>query len=123
MHRQKILVVEDNIYVRRLFGFALAAHYDLIEAGTRDEAWGHLLQAIPDLAFVDVGLNEDRGGLMLLDAMRADARFSKIPVAIVSARSLAQDVQAAKDRGANAYLTKPFSVEQLLGLARTLLAG
>lgn len=121
MKRPKILIVEDNIYVRRLFDFSLKADYELMAAGSRDEAWNQLQQDVPDLAFVDVGLNETQGGLLLLDAMRSDPRFGHIPVAIVSARSLQQDVQAARERGANAYLTKPFSADQLKELARTLL--
>lgn len=121
MDKKKVLVVEDNVYVRRLFGISLGADYQVVEAASRQEAWARLHEEIPDLAFVDVGLNEDQGGLLLLDAMRADARFSQIPVAIVSARSQLQDVQQSKSRGANAHLTKPFSADQLSELAETLL--
>lgn len=121
MAQQKILIVEDNVHVRRLYEFSLSPDYQLALAGSREEAWRKLDAESPDMALVDVGLNEEQGGLLLLDAMRADDRFRQLPVAIVSARSLPQDVQLAKERGANAYLKKPFSVVQLKELARTLL--
>ena len=121
MSKKKILIVEDNVFVRRLFEISLATDYELIEAATREDAWTKLHEDLPDLAFVDVGLNEAQGGLLLLDAMRGDKRFNQIPVAVISARSLPLDVQMAKDRGANAYLTKPFSAKQLMELACTLL--
>lgn len=121
MTQQKILIVEDNVYVRRLYEFSLSPDYQVVLTSSREEAWRKLDEEAPDIAFVDVGLNEEQGGLLLLDAMRADDRFRQMPVAIVSARSLPQDVQVAKERGANAYLKKPFSVVQLKELARTLL--
>ena len=121
MEKQKILVVEDNIFVRRLFEFSLTSDYQLMLAVSREDAWSQLDAQIPDIAFIDVGLDEAQGGLLLLDAMRADARFHQIPVAIVSASSLPRDVELAKERGANAYLTKPFSVLRLKELARKLL--
>ena len=121
METKKILVVEDNVFVRRLFEFSLAPDYQVMLAVSREDALGKLREEVPDMAFVDVGLDEDQGGLLLLDAMRADARLQHIPVAIVSARSLPQDVELAKERGANAYLRKPFSVVQLKDLARKLM--
>lgn len=123
MEKKKILVVEDNVFVRRLFEFSLAPHYQVILAVSRDDALGKLGVEVPDLAFVDVGLDEDQGGLLLLDAMRADVRWSHIPIAIVSARSLPHDIALAKERGANAYLRKPFSVVHLKELALKLLSG
>lgn len=123
MTQQKILIVEDNVHVRHLYEHSLGSDYQVTLAASREEALRKLDKEIPDMAFVDVGLNEERGGLMLLEAMRADARFGHIPVAIVSARSEPDDVQLAKARGANAYLKKPFSVVQLKDLARTLLSG
>lgn len=123
MEKKKILVVEDNVFVLRLFEFSLAPDYQVIQAVSREDALGKLGLEVPDIAFVDVGLDEDQGGLLLLDAMRADARFSQIPIAIVSARSLPHDIALAKEHGANAYLRKPFSVVQLKELARKLLSG
>lgn len=121
MAKQKILIVEDNVHVRRLYEFALSPDYQVALAASREEALRKLGEDVPDIAFVDVGLNEDQGGLLLLDAMRGDERFRQIPVAIVSARSRQLDVQLAKERGANAYLKKPFSVVVLKELASTLL--
>ena len=120
MDKKKILIVEDNVYVRRLFEISLATDYKVIEAASREEAWSKLHEELPDIAFVDIGLDEAQGGLILLDAMRKNERFCHIPVAVVSARSLTQDIQLAKEQGANAYLTKPFSADQLMELAQKL---
>lgn len=123
MTMKKILIVEDNVFVRRLFEFSLTPDYQVTLVASREEAWRTLGEETPDIAFIDVGLDEDQGGLLLLDAMRADERLRQIPIAIVSARSLPRDIELAKERGANAYLKKPFSVVQLKQLASTLLHG
>jgi len=120
MNRNKILVVEDNVHVRRLFEISLSPDFQVIGVASREEAWTKLHEEAPDLAFVDIGLDEAQGGLLLLEAIRGDERFKQIPVAIVSARTSAQDVQGARERGANAYLAKPFSASQLVELAHTL---
>lgn len=119
--KKKVLIVDDNAFVRRLMEVSLTPDYEIVEATTHDSAWSKLCESTPDLTFVDIELNDGMGGLALLKAMRGDERFRQIPVGVVSARSLIQDKQQAKESGANAYLTKPFSATQLKELAQTLL--
>lgn len=119
--KKKVLIVDDNAFLRRLMEVSLTPDYEVVEATSHDSAWSKMCEATPDLTFVDIELNDGMGGLALLKAMRCDERFRLIPVGVVSARALSQDKQNAKDSGANAYLTKPFSAKQLKDLAQTLL--
>jgi two-component system KDP operon response regulator KdpE len=113
-----ILVVEDEQQIRRFVRQALEREghrvfeadtvaQGLIEAGTRK----------PDLVVLDLGLPDGDGAQFVL-ALRA---WSSTPVLVLSARTSEQDKIDALDAGADDYLTKPFSVGELLARTRALL--
>jgi two-component system KDP operon response regulator KdpE len=113
-----VLVVEDEAQIRRFVRSALEGdgcrvaeaetmRQGLIEAGTRK----------PDLVVLDLGL-PDGDGVQFVEGLRA---WSAIPVIILSARSTEHDKIEVLDAGADDYLTKPFSVGELLARVRALL--
>ena len=114
----KVLLVEDEREIRRFLQVALENHgYRLIEAVTAKEA---LLQAAtqqPDLMILDLGL-PDLDGAEVLRQVRA---WSKMPILVLSARGQEHQKVQTLDAGADDYLTKPFSVEELLARMRVAL--
>ena len=115
MNKYTILVVEDDKPVRTLITTTLKANgYRFIEALTGEEA---ILQATshnPDVILLDLGL-PDMDGVEIIRKVRS---WSNVPIIVISARSEDSDKIGALDRGADDYLTKPFSVEELLARLR-----
>ena len=115
MNKYTILVVEDDKPVRTLITTTLKANgYRFIEALTGEEA---ILQATshnPDVILLDLGL-PDMDGVEIIRKVRS---WSNVPIIVISARSEDSDKIDALDSGADDYLTKPFSVEELLARLR-----
>lgn len=114
----KILVVEDDAAVRRLVTTTLTLHgYTCQEAKTANQALLELSTQPPDLVVLDLGL-PDHDGVEVIHALR---EWSTLPVIVVSARLEDADKVEALDAGADDYLVKPFSVEELLARVRVAL--
>ena len=115
MNKYTILVVEDDKPVRTLITTTLKANgYRFIEVTTGEEA---ILQATshnPDIILLDLGL-PDMDGVEIILKIRS---WSNVPIIVISARSEDSDKIEALDSGADDYLTKPFSVEELLARLR-----
>ena len=118
MNKPVILVVEDDAPVRNLISTTLKTHdYRFLTAKNGDEA---ILQASthnPDVVFLDLGL-PDMDGVEVIKKIRS---WSNMPIIVISARSEDEDKIDALDAGADDYLTKPFSVEELLARLRVTL--
>ena len=118
MTGQRVLIVDDDLHIRRLLHGTLArAAYEVIEARTGREALEMAGSAEPDAILLDLGL-PDRDGLELVPLLKAR---SKAPLLVVSARDATDDKVAALDLGADDYVTKPFDGEELLARLRTAL--
>ncbi|MBR2046158.1 MAG: response regulator transcription factor [Agathobacter sp.] len=115
MNKAYILVVEDDLPVSNLITTTLKAHeYRFITAQNGDNA---ILQASshnPDIILLDLGL-PDMDGVKVIERIRS---WSNVPIIVISARSEDRDKIDALDAGADDYLTKPFSVEELLARLR-----
>lgn len=115
MNKLQILVVEDDKSVRNLMSTTLKTHdYKYILAENGEEA---ILQAStynPDIALIDLGLPDMDG----VDVIKKIRTWSNMPIIVISARSEDADKIDALDNGADDYLTKPFSVEELLARLR-----
>ncbi len=115
MNNPNILVIEDDVPVRNLIVTTLKTHdYRFLTAKNGAEA---ILQASsynPDVIFLDLGLPDMDG----VDVIRQIRDWSNIPIIVISARSDETDKIEALDAGADDYLTKPFSVEELLARLR-----
>jgi len=110
-----ILIVEDEPQIRRFVRSALEAqHWKVFEAGTVKEGLVEAATRLPRLIILDLGLPDGDG----VDYLRELRTWSKVPVIVLSARSDEADKIAALDAGADDYLTKPFSVGELMARTR-----
>lgn len=119
--RITILIVEDEPAIIELVSFTVkSAGWHPVSAQTTAEAWSSLQQQIPNLILLDWML-PDQSGLKLLSRIRSDRHFSAIPVIMLTAKGLEEDKIAGLDRGADDYVTKPFSPRELTARINALL--
>ena len=115
MSKVTILVVEDDTSVRNLISTTLKAHdYRFITAATGESAVMEAASHNPDILLLDLGL-PDLDGVEVIRRIRS---WSNAPIIVISARSEDSDKIDALDAGADDYLTKPFSVDELLARLR-----
>lgn len=115
MNKLMILVVEDDAPVRNLISTTLKAHdYRFITAQNGETAIIEASSHNPDIVLLDLGL-PDLDGVKVIQKIRT---WSNVPIIVISARSEDTDKIEALDAGADDYLTKPFSVEELLARLR-----
>ncbi len=113
--RMLILVVEDDAPVRSLITTALKAHdYRHIVAANGQNAIAEASSHNPDAMLLDLGLPDIDG----VEVIRRVRSWSNLPIIVISARSEDADKIEALDAGADDYLTKPFSVDELLARLR-----
>ncbi len=117
MNEYLVLVVEDDIPIRNLITTTLKMNdYRYITASKGNEAIMLSASHKPDIIILDLGL-PDIDGEEVIEHIRT---WSEVPIIIVSARSEDQDKISALDKGADDYLTKPFSVDELLARLRVI---
>ena len=110
-----ILVVDDELQIRRFLRISLESYgYQIDEVETGTEAIRKVAQLRPDLIILDMEL-PDIDGLTVLKSLR---EWTSTPVIILSVRDSDQDKISALDAGADDYVTKPFSVEELMARIR-----
>ena len=115
MNKPLILVAEDDAPVRNLITTTLKAHdYKFITAQNGNNAIMEASSHNPDIVLLDLGL-PDIDGVEVIERIRT---WSDMPIIVISARSEDKDKIDALDAGADDYLTKPFSVEELLARLR-----
>ena len=115
MNNIRILVVEDDSTVRNLITNTLKSNgYRYLTARTGEEAIAAATTQQPDILFLDLGL-PDLDGVEIIRRIRS---WSQMPIIVISARSEDTDKVIALDAGADDYLTKPFSVTELLARLR-----
>jgi DNA-binding response OmpR family regulator len=118
----KILVAEDERDIRELIAFTLRyAGYEVSTAANGEVALAMARQEIPDLIIMDVRMPRMTG----YDACReikAGASTQHIPVVFLSAKGQEAEIQSGLDVGAQEYILKPFSPEQLTEVVREILS-
>ena len=115
MNKSLILVVEDDAPVRKLIGTTLKMHnYDYMTATSGESAIMMASSHNPDVVLLDLGLPDIDG----IDIIKKIRTWSQMPIIVISARTEDKDKIDALDAGADDYLTKPFSVEELLARIR-----
>lgn len=113
-----ILVVEDEPQMRRFLRGALGSHgYRILEAVNGEEGLARAAAQGPDVILLDLGL-PDLDGLEVTKRLR---EWTSLPVIVISARGQDEDKVRVLDAGADDYLTKPFSVAELLARIRVAL--
>ena len=117
MNKPQILIVEDDNAVANLISATLETQdYAYKRAATGAVAVMEALSCKPDVVLLDLGL-PDMDGVEIIKKIRS---WSNMPIIVVSARSEDFDKVSALDAGADDYLTKPFSVEELLARLRVM---
>ena len=115
MNKTLILVVEDDRPVQNLMVTTLKAHdYKYLTAMNGETAILEASSHNPEIILLDLGL-PDMDGMEVIKKIRT---WSNVPIIVLSARSEDTDKVEALDAGADDYLTKPFSVEELLARLR-----
>ena len=113
-----ILIIEDEHRIRELVARVLADEgHDVIALATAMEGLQSVVKDTPDVVILDMGL-PDLDGTELLKMIRA---VSHVPVIVATARGEDRDIVRTLDAGADDYLVKPFSVEQLEARVRAVL--
>ena len=113
-----IYVVEDDKNISEIESFALKnAGHQIVECASGKEFHKQVIERIPDLILLDIML-PDEDGLQILTKMRATPETRRVPVILVTAKTTEIDKVKGLDMGADDYLTKPFSVEELLARLR-----
>jgi two-component system KDP operon response regulator KdpE len=116
MDKWKIMVVEDDAPVRHLITASLSAEdYTVLSAETAASAIQLAATQNPDIILLDLGL-PDGDGVEVIEKIRL---WAETPIIVISAREEDTDKIEALDAGADDYLTKPFSVAELLARLRS----
>lgn len=117
MSKFQVLVVEDDTPVRNLITITLKAHdYRFITSAIGEGAVMEAASHNPDIILLDLGLPDIDG----VEVIRRIRSWSNVPIIVISARSEDIDKIDALDAGADDYLTKPFSVDELLARLRVV---
>ncbi len=114
----KILIVDDEVQIRRLLRVTLEAHgFSTIEAPTGKDAVLQASMVRPDLIILDLGL-PDMDGAEVLTQIRA---WASVPILVLTVRDDEAGKVYALDHGADDYITKPFSMSELMARIRVAL--
>jgi two-component system phosphate regulon response regulator PhoB len=116
-----ILVVEDESAIAELIAINLRhAGFDVVIAATASHAQAEVDSVLPDLVILDWML-PGQSGLALARQWRSAARTKELPIIMLTARAEETDKISGLDAGADDYLTKPFSTNELLARIRAVL--
>ncbi|HNW04209.1 MAG TPA: response regulator transcription factor [Oscillospiraceae bacterium] len=117
MEQVHILLIEDDPKIVNFMSMALKAkNYKVTTAATGKQGVLAFCTQNPDILLLDLGLPDMDGN----EIIREVRKVSEIPILIVSARGMDNDKVAALDLGANDYVTKPFSMTELLARIRVM---
>lgn len=113
--KKLIQIIEDDISVRKLLEITFKEYdFDFISCENKKNAMVTFLSHNPSLIILDLGLPDGDGK----DFIKQIREFSKIPIIVLSARDDEKEIIKALDLGADDYITKPFSVNELLARIR-----
>ena len=111
----KVLIADDDPQLLRALRVTLKAHgYEIITASDGAEALSSAARRMPDLIMLDLGMPEVDG----MDVIYGLRGWTNAPILVVSGRTDAADIVDALDAGADDYVTKPFSIDELLARIR-----
>ena len=121
MTAKQILIVEDERPIREMIAFGLRrSGFEVREAPDAGSARASVADRRPDLVLIDWML-PDMSGLELTRALKRDKETQEVPIIMLTARAEEQDKVMGLEGGADDYVTKPFSVRELLGRVRAQL--
>ena len=118
---KRILIVDDEVQLVEMVKIRLeAAGYEIISAYDGQEGFDKAKRDKPDLIILDLMLPK-MDGYKVCGLLKNDARYSKIPIIMFTARAQEEDQRLGKDLGAEEYVTKPFDPKILLSKIKELL--
>ena len=117
---KKILVVDDDVELRGYISSLLGRYYKVKEVPDGMEALKIMADWHPDIIISDV-MMPNMDGLTLLKRIKSNAETNHIPVVLLSSKTAVADRMAGWDKGADAYLGKPFNTDELESLVDTLI--
>ena len=121
MSMPRILVVDDSANIRRLLSHNLGKHFDVSVAAGASQAVETLEKgAFPDLIVVDVAM-PGMDGFSFVERIRKTPGLKNVPVIMLTARDKSGDKERGLRAGADDYITKPFSMDDLAERIRSLL--
>lgn len=113
----KILIADDDPQILRALRITLGARgYDIVTAHDGNTALNLAIESHPDLVMLDLGM-PNLDGIAVIEGLRG---WATMPILVVSGRTGATDKVEALDAGADDYVTKPFSIDELLARIRAL---
>ena len=116
-----ILAADDDEDILQLVAFRLGrSGYRVLQAHDGEEALALATEHVPDLAVLDVGMPK-MDGFEVVRRLRAQEATKSIPVIMLTARAQDTDVEEGFDAGANDYLRKPFSPQELRARVQSML--
>jgi len=119
--RKKILLVDDEKDLVETLTFRLKANnYEVIPAYDGQDAFDKAKNEKPDIIILDLMLPK-MDGYKVCGLLKADARYKDIPIVMFTARAQDSDRKTGEEVGADAYITKPFEPQVLLGKIKELL--
>jgi len=119
--KRRVLVVDDEPNIAKIVKKQLeVSGYDVIVAGDGEMALTKVREEHPEVILLDVMLPK-RNGYEVLGILKQDEQLRHIPVMMLTARAQQQDQQASLEHGADAYLAKPFQLEELVEQVKALL--
>ena len=108
----KILIADDQAPIRSLITTVLSKDYEVIQASTGTDALSITREQKPDLVIMDI-LMPGMDGLTVCSQLKADPSTTKIPVLILTIIDYELNRRFAENLGADGYITKPFTPDQL----------
>ncbi len=118
----KILIAEDEPDIRELVAFMLRfAGYEVLAAANGEEAVQCATREVPDLILMDVRMPR-MAGYDACRLMKANPNLRDVPVVFLSAKGQESEIQSGLDAGAEEYLLKPFSPDELTNRVRSILS-
>jgi CheY-like chemotaxis protein len=118
----KVLIVDDELRIISLVRHHLEFEgYEGVAATDAQEAWRLLVEEVPNAAIIDLRLPGGMDGWMLIDKIRTDGRFSKLPIVVLTGMLEPDVVQRAADKGCE-YMGKPFSADALMDKLKVAMA-
>lgn len=118
----KVLVIEDNADLRIFLAQSLSQRYSVLTASDGTEGMSLTLEHMPDLIVSDL-MMPGRDGLELCSDLKNDSRTDHIPYVLLTAKADVESKLKGLSRGADDYIAKPFSMDELLSRIQNLIDG